>query len=63
LPRLVFSTPTAADCPLAVFGGALEEVALLLPPPPQPATARAVRGITAAVASNVMGLLRVMLLL
>jgi anti-sigma B factor antagonist len=34
-----------------------------LPPPPQPATAKAVSGTTAAVARKVMGLLRVMSLL
>jgi hypothetical protein len=45
LPRLLVSTPTVADCPLAVFGGAFEAVALsLLLLPPQLATASAVRG-------------------
>jgi hypothetical protein len=55
LPRLVLSTPSVAALPLEVFGGGLAAVALLLSLPPQLARARAVRGITAALASNVRG--------
>jgi hypothetical protein len=53
---------TAAVCVGAVVvfdaAGGVDEVAA--PPPPQAATARAVSGITAALARKVMGLLRVM---
>jgi hypothetical protein len=60
LPRPLFASPTVAGRPFAVFGGAVAAVASLLPPP-QLASARAMRGITAAVARKVMDLLRVML--
>jgi hypothetical protein len=55
-PRLLFATPTVAEAPLEVFGVA----AVAAPPPPQAAMARATIGITTALASKVMGLLRVM---
>jgi hypothetical protein len=59
-PRLVFATPIVAEAPLEVFGAA----AVAAPPlPPQAATAKAVSGIAAALARNVMGLVRVMSLL
>jgi hypothetical protein len=51
-----------AEFPLDVFGGVADAVALLLSlPPPQPATASATNGTTAAPARKVKGLLRVML--
>jgi hypothetical protein len=43
--------------------GAGAGAAVALPPPPQAATARALSGITAALARKVIGLLRVMSLL
>ena len=58
-PRLLLATPRVAEAPVEVFGGD----AVAAPPPPQAATARAVSGITAALARKVMGLLRVMSLL
>ena len=48
---------------VVVFDGAGGGDAVAAPPPPQAATARAVSGITAALARKVMGLLRVMSLL
>jgi hypothetical protein len=62
LPRPVFATPIVADDPLVVLGGVgdADAVAPLLPPP-QPATASATMGTTAAPARKLMGLRRVML--
>jgi hypothetical protein len=57
-PRLLFETPTVAVAPVEVFG-----VAAVAAPPPHAAAARATSGITAALTRNMMGLLRVMLLL
>src|ERR671920_338146 len=48
-------TPSVAALPPEVFGGGLAAVALLSLPPPQLARARAVMGITAALASSVRG--------
>ena len=56
-PRLLFATPTVAEAPVVVFGVA---AVAALPPPPHAATARAMSGITAALARKVMGLLRLM---
>jgi hypothetical protein len=72
-PRGLCATRTVALCALVVFaaagGAALVVLAAagaavaVAPPPPQAAIARALTGITAALASKVMGLLRVMSLL
>jgi hypothetical protein len=48
---------------VVVFAGAGGGDAVATPPPPQAATARAVSGITTALARKVMGLVRVMSLL
>jgi hypothetical protein len=61
-PRLLFATPTVAEAPVEVFAGD-PVAAVAAPPPPQPATARAVSGIAAALARKVRGLLRIMSLL
>jgi hypothetical protein len=53
-------TPTVADCPFAVLGGA-EERLVLLPLLPQAATANAASTGTVALARNVIDLVRVML--
>jgi hypothetical protein len=58
-PGFSLATPTVADCPFAVLGGAGERLvllALLL----QPATASATRTGTVALARNVIDLVRVM---
>ena len=38
LPKFSLATPTVADCPFAVLGGAEERLVLLSPLLPQPAT-------------------------
>jgi hypothetical protein len=55
-PRLLFATPTVAEATVELFGGD----AVAAPPPPHAATVRARSGITAALARNVRGLVRVM---
>ena len=57
LPKFSVATPTVADCPFAVLGGAEERLVLL----PQPATANAASTGTVALARNVIDLVRVML--
>ena len=60
-PRFSLATPTVADCPFAVVGGAEERLVLLSPLLPQPATANAASTGTVALARNVIDLVRVML--
>jgi hypothetical protein len=61
LPRFSLATPTVADCPFAVLGGAEERLVLLALLLPQPATANAASTGTVALARNVIDLVRVML--
>ena len=61
LPRFSLATPTVADCPFAVVGGAEERLVLLPLLLPQPATANAASTGTVALARNVVDLVRVML--
>jgi ribosomal protein S12 methylthiotransferase accessory factor YcaO len=64
-PRLLLATRTVAVVVVVVVvvvvDGAGGGAAVAAAPPPQAATARAMSGITAALARKVMGLLRVML--
>jgi hypothetical protein len=61
LPKFSLATPTVADCPFAVLGGAEERLVLLPLLLPQPATANAASTGTVALARNVIDLVRVML--
>jgi hypothetical protein len=61
LPKFSLATPTVADCPFAVFGGAGERLVLLPLLLPQLATANAATTGTVALARNVVDLVRVML--
>jgi hypothetical protein len=64
-PKRLFATLTVVVWAgvVVVFDGAGAGEAVAAPPPPHAATVRATRGITAALARKVMGLLRVMSLL
>ena len=55
------ATPTVADWPFAVLGGAEEPLALLPPLLPQPATVNAASTSAVALARRVIDLVRVML--
>ena len=57
LPKFSLATPTVADCPAAVLGGAEDRLVLL----PQPPTANAATTAIVALARSVVDLVRVML--
>ena len=61
LPKFSLATPTVADRPFAVLGGAEERLVLLPLLLPQPAIANAASTGTVALARNVIDLVRVML--